>query len=48
MNAEEYAIRLIDYYYQQDLYTWYKTKPTSSAGKPVRPILQTAKLSLHD
>ena len=37
MSAEQYAIRLVDYYYQQDLYTWYKTKPTSSAGKPVRP-----------
>src|SRR5690554_5161864 len=37
MNAEQYAIRLVDYYYQQDLYTWYKTKPTSAAGKPVRP-----------
>jgi TonB-linked SusC/RagA family outer membrane protein len=37
MNAEQYALRLVDYYYQQDLYTWYKTKPTSSAGKPVRP-----------
>ena len=37
MNAEEYAIRLTDYYYQQDLYTWYKTKPTSDVGKPVRP-----------
>lgn len=37
MNAEQYAIRLTDYYYQQDLYTWYKTKPTSATGKPVRP-----------
>lgn len=37
MNAEEYAIRLTDYYYQQDLYAWYRTKPTSAAGKPVRP-----------
>jgi len=37
MNAEQYALRLVDYYYQQDLYTWYKTKPTSAAGKPVRP-----------
>lgn len=37
MNAEEYAVRLVDYYYQQDLYSWYKTKPTSAAGKPVRP-----------
>lgn len=37
MNAEEYAIRLVDYYYQQDLYNWYYTLPTSDAGKPVRP-----------
>jgi TonB-linked SusC/RagA family outer membrane protein len=37
MNAQEYAVRLVDYYYQQDLYAWYKTKPTSSTGKPVRP-----------
>jgi len=37
MNAEQYAVRLVDYYYQQDLYTWYKTKPTSVTGKPVRP-----------
>ncbi|QGY43641.1 SusC/RagA family TonB-linked outer membrane protein [Maribellus comscasis] len=37
MNAEQYAIRLTDYYYQQDLYTWYATNPTSDAGKPVRP-----------
>ena len=37
MNAEEYAVRLTDYYYQQNLYTWYKTKPTSETGKPVRP-----------
>ena len=37
MNAQEYAVRLVDYYYQQDLYTWYKTKPTSATGKPVRP-----------
>ncbi|MCW3108538.1 MAG: TonB-dependent receptor plug, partial [Segetibacter sp.] len=39
MNAEQYAIRLVDYYYQQDLYAWYKTNPTSAAGKPVRPSL---------
>jgi TonB-linked SusC/RagA family outer membrane protein len=37
MNPEQYALRLVDYYYQQDLYTWYKTKPTSAAGKPIRP-----------
>lgn len=39
MNAEQYAIRLVDYFYQQDLYTWYKTRPTSAnaVGRPVRP-----------
>jgi len=37
MNAEQYAIRLVDFYYQQGLYTWYRTKPTSATGKPVRP-----------
>jgi TonB-linked SusC/RagA family outer membrane protein len=37
MNAEQYAIRLTDYYYQQNLYTWYRTNPTSDAGKPARP-----------
>ncbi|MDR2388853.1 MAG: TonB-dependent receptor [Tannerellaceae bacterium] len=37
MNAEEYALRLVDYYYQQDLYAWYAAKPTSEAGKPAYP-----------
>ena len=37
MNGNEYAIRNVDYYYQQDLYKWYKTNPTSASGKPVRP-----------
>jgi TonB-linked SusC/RagA family outer membrane protein len=37
MNGDEYAIRIVDYYYQQDLYAWYKTHPTSATGKPVRP-----------
>jgi TonB-linked SusC/RagA family outer membrane protein len=37
MNADQYAIRLVDFYYQQSLYSWYKTKPTSEVGKPVRP-----------
>ncbi len=37
MNADQYAVRLTDYYYQQNLYTWYKTNPTSAAGKPIRP-----------
>ena len=37
MNAEQYAVRLVDYFYQQNLYTWYKTNPTSATGKPLRP-----------
>ncbi|WP_346863368.1 TonB-dependent receptor [uncultured Draconibacterium sp.] len=37
MNAEQYAVRLVDYYYQQDLYAWYKTGPTSAEGRPARP-----------
>jgi len=37
MNAEQYAVRMLDYYYQQDLYAWYKTSPTGDSGKPVRP-----------
>ena len=37
MDAEQYATRLVDYYYQQDLYKWYKTMPTSDEGKPVGP-----------
>lgn len=44
MDAEEYAIRLTDYYYQQDLYAWYKTKPTSAEGKPVRPDVTNREL----
>ena len=39
MDADQYAIRLVDYYYQQDLYNWYYTNPTSPAGKPQRPEL---------
>ena len=37
MNAEQYAVRLSDYNWQQNLYIWYKTNPTSDVGKPVRP-----------
>ena len=44
MNADQYAIRLVDYYYQQDLYAWYKTKPTSATGKPVRPDVNNREL----
>jgi TonB-linked SusC/RagA family outer membrane protein len=40
MNADEFAIRLVDFYYQQSLYAWYAKHPTSETdfgGKPVRP-----------
>ena len=37
MNDQEYAVRLVDFYYQQDLYNWYATNPTSATGKPIRP-----------
>lgn len=37
MDAEQYALRLTDYYYQQSLYNWYKSNPVSDAGKPVYP-----------
>jgi TonB-linked SusC/RagA family outer membrane protein len=37
MNGEQYAIRNVDYSYQQSLYAWYATNPTSDAGKPVYP-----------
>jgi TonB-linked SusC/RagA family outer membrane protein len=37
MNAEQYAVRLVDYYWEQQLYAWYKTNPTDATGRPVRP-----------
>ena len=37
MNAEQYAVRLVDYYYQQDLYAWYKTGPVNADERPGRP-----------
>ncbi|MDR1406925.1 MAG: TonB-dependent receptor [Tannerella sp.] len=37
MNAEQFALRLVDYnYYQQDLLPWYRTNPGSAAGRPAR------------
>ena len=36
MNGDQYAIRLVDYYYQQELNTWYKTNPNNASGKPER------------
>ncbi|MDR0756477.1 MAG: TonB-dependent receptor [Tannerella sp.] len=40
MNAEQYAVRLVDFNYQQQLYEWYAKGPTGpedQGGKPVRP-----------
>jgi TonB-linked outer membrane protein, SusC/RagA family len=37
MNAEEFALRALDWYWQQDVYNWYKTNPTNAEGRPARP-----------
>lgn len=37
MNADEFAIRLLDWDHQEDVYNWYKTNPSSADGRPVRP-----------
>lgn len=37
MDAEQYAIKYVDYYYQQGLYKWYATHPTDDAGRPAYP-----------
>ena len=38
MNGEQFMTRLVDYDYQAtDLAAWYRTMPTSAAGRPVRP-----------
>lgn len=37
MNAEEFAVRQVDYDWEEEVYAWYATNPTSSAGRPERP-----------
>jgi TonB-linked SusC/RagA family outer membrane protein len=38
MNGEQFMTRLVDYDYQAtELAAWYRTMPTSAAGRPVRP-----------
>lgn len=37
MNADEFATRLLDWDWERKVYAWYQTKPTSDAGRPVRP-----------
>ena len=44
INSNQYAIRLVDYYYQQSLYAWYHTHPTSDAGKPAYPDINDRNL----
>ena len=44
MDAEQYATRLVDYSYQQDLYDWYKTNPASADDRPVRPDITDREL----
>lgn len=44
MDSDQYAIRLVDYYYQQDLYSWYRKGPTSNSGKPIRPDITDKKV----
>ncbi len=36
MNGDQYALRLVDYYYQQTLNTWYKTSPKDASARPTR------------
>lgn len=45
MNADQYAIRLVDYeYYLSELLPWYRTNPTSAAGRPPRPDVTNREL----
>ena len=44
MNDEQFAIRMVDYNYQQGLYDWYATKPTSATNRPVRPDVTNRQL----
>ncbi|MCE4566706.1 TonB-dependent receptor [Maribellus sp. CM-23] len=44
MNAEEFAVRLVDWSHQNLVYQWYTTNPTSAAGRPVRPDITNREL----
>jgi len=37
MDGEQFAVRMVDYYYQQSLYSWYSSNPPDATGRPVRP-----------
>ena len=44
MNADEFAVRLVDWSHQNLVYQWYKTRPTSAAGRPERPDINNREL----
>lgn len=44
MNGEQYAVRMVDYFYQQTLNAWYKTNPTDATNRPVRPDVTNKQL----
>ena len=41
MNADEFAVRMLDWDHQDAVYNWYRTNPTSAEGRPVRPDATT-------
>lgn len=44
MNAEEFAVRLVDWDYQSKLYQWYATDPESVDSRPQRPDVTNREL----
>lgn len=44
MNGEEFAIRMVDWQWESDVYKWYATKPTSTDGRPARPDITNREL----
>ena len=37
MNGDEFALRLLDWNWERDVYNWYATDPKSADGRPPRP-----------
>ena len=37
MNGQEFAVRLLDWNWENNVYAWYRTNPTSAEGRPPRP-----------
>jgi TonB-linked SusC/RagA family outer membrane protein len=44
MNGEEFAIRMVDWQWESNVYQWYATNPTSAAGRPERPDITNRQL----